>query len=150
MKQESLTHIDNEGKASMVDVSEKDIQEREAIAKGFISLQEETIRLIRENSMKKGDVLSVAEITGIMAAKKTSDLIPLCHQIPLSKVEVKCDVQDAGIKLTARAKCKGQTGVEMEALTAVSVSLLTIYDMCKAVDKTMIISDIQLVSKTKK
>lgn len=144
-----LTHIDQQGKAIMVDVGEKSIQRRKAKASGRISLQEETIRLITENLIKKGDVLTVAEIAGIQAAKSTSALIPLCHPLAITKVEVKTSIEDYGIIITSEVHCNGQTGVEMEALTACSVALLTIYDMCKAVDKAMVISDIRLVEKTK-
>lgn len=133
----------------MVDVGDKPMQHRTAIAKGRILLSEETVKLIRENEMKKGDVLTVAEIAGIQAAKETSRLIPLCHPLQLTKVEVKSQLTDMGVEITSTARSLGQTGVEMEALTAVSVALLTIYDMCKAVDKNMVISDISLVEKVK-
>jgi cyclic pyranopterin monophosphate synthase len=145
----NLTHTDDQGRASMVDVSAKPMQTREAVAQGFISLQSSTLDLIRQNGLKKGDVLAVARIAGIQAAKQTQMLIPLCHQIPLSKVAVDFEMQDGGILITATTKTVAQTGVEMEALTAVSLAALTIYDMCKAVDKTMVISQIQLISKTK-
>lgn len=148
--EKKLTHIDPEGKANMVDVGHKPIQERTAVATGKIILGEETIRQIKENLMKKGDVLTIAQIAGIQAAKKTSDLIPLCHPLLLSKIDVKPELESDGVKITAMVKCSGQTGVEIEALTAVSVALLTIYDMCKAVDKTMSIEAVQLLSKTKK
>lgn len=144
-----LSHIDNEGKANMVDVGHKANQLRTAIAEGFIQLNEETVRLIRENQMKKGDVLTIAEIAGIQGAKRTSDLIPLCHPLQLTKVDVKATLEDAGVRIVSLARCIGQTGVEMEALNGVSVGLLTIYDMCKAVDKSMVISQIHLVEKTK-
>lgn len=144
-----LTHIDESGRANMVDVSHKPEQRREAIASGIILLQPETLALVRENKMKKGDVLTVAEIAGIQAAKRTSELIPLCHTIILSKVDVSCTIVENGIEAVCTAKCSGQTGVEMEALTGVNVALLTIYDMCKAVDKTMVISEVKLLSKTK-
>lgn len=144
-----LSHIDKEGKANMVDVGSKIPQTREAKASGKIYLQKETVRLINENSLKKGDVLTVAEIAGIQAAKKTSDLIPLCHTLLITKAEVNCTVQIDGVLVTSRVKCIGQTGVEMEALTAASVALLTIYDMCKAVDKSMKIGEIYLEEKTK-
>lgn len=133
----------------MVDVGEKPVQRRQAIAKGTIFLSEETIVLIRENQMKKGDVLTVAEIAGIQAAKQTSSLIPLCHPLQLTKVEVKTHLSIKGVEVQSTAICNGQTGVEMEALTAVSVALLTIYDMCKAVDKNMMIGEISLIEKTK-
>jgi cyclic pyranopterin phosphate synthase len=144
-----FSHIDHSGKANMVDVGNKDIQERMAKAKGFISLGLSTIKLIRENQIKKGDVLTVAEIAGIQAAKNASSLIPLCHPLLLTKVDLKTEITDEGVMANSMVKCNGQTGVEMEALTAVTVALLTIYDMCKAVDKEMVISDITLVEKTK-
>ena len=133
----------------MVDVSGKLPMAREAVAAGRIVLAAETLALIRENGLKKGDVLAVARIAGIQAAKQTPNLIPLCHQIPLSSVKVEFEVEADGVQITATAKTVAQTGVEMEALTAVSMAALTIYDMCKAVDKAMIITDIRLVSKTK-
>lgn len=148
MKQ--FSHIDNSGKANMVDVGHKPEQDRVAKASGFIQLQSETIKLIRENLIKKGDVLTIAEIAGIQAAKETSRLIPLCHTLLLTKVEVKSTVQENGIRIESTVKCKGQTGVEMEALTAVNIALLTIYDMCKAVDKQMKMTKIKLDSKEKK
>lgn len=144
-----FSHTDKKGKANMVDVGDKPMQHRTATAKGRILFSEETVSLIRENEMKKGDVLTVAEIAGIQAAKETSRLIPLCHPLQLTKVEVKSKLTDLGVEITSTARCLGQTGVEMEALTAVSVALLTIYDMCKAVDKNMVISDISLVEKVK-
>jgi cyclic pyranopterin monophosphate synthase len=149
-----LSHINKEGKAVMVDVGHKPIQQRSASASGFIGLQPETLQLIRDNQLKKGDVLTVAEIAGIQAAKRTAELIPLCHPLQITKVEVVTKIIDIGtnrrgIEVAATVKCQGQTGVEMEALTAASVALLTIYDMCKAVDKQMVIGDITLVEKTK-
>jgi cyclic pyranopterin phosphate synthase len=145
-----LTHIDDKGKANMVDVGHKPMQERVAVASGKIILGEETIRQIKENLMKKGDVLTIAQVAGIQAAKKTSSLIPLCHPLLLSKIDVKPELVSDGVKITAMVKCTGQTGVEMEALTAVSVALLTVYDMCKAIDKNMVIEAVQLLEKTKK
>lgn len=145
----NLTHTDEQGRASMVDVSEKPALTREAVAEGFILLQNSTLDLIRQNGLKKGDVLAVARIAGIQAAKQTQMLIPLCHQIPLSKVAVDFELQPTGIRITAVTKTVAPTGVEMEALTAVSLAALTIYDMCKAVDKTMAITDVRLISKTK-
>jgi cyclic pyranopterin monophosphate synthase len=133
----------------MVDVGKKPIQRRTAIAKGFIFLQPETVRLVKENEIKKGDVLTVAEIAGIQAAKQTHTLIPLCHPLQLTKIRVSCILTDTGVEITSEAHCNGQTGVEMEALTAVSVALLTVYDMCKAVDKEMEIGAIRLIEKTK-
>jgi cyclic pyranopterin monophosphate synthase len=144
-----LSHTDEEGKARMVDVSDKNEQIRTATAEGFIFLQEETLKIIRENRIKKGDVLLIAEIAGIQAAKKTAELIPLCHPLLLTKVEVNTLIEKDGIKVTGMVRCSGQTGVEMEALTAVSVALLTIYDMCKAVDKQMRIGEIVLTGKIK-
>ena len=146
---EQFSHIDDEGKAKMVDVSHKPDQVRVARASGFIKLQPATVALIRENKMKKGEVLTVAEIAGVMGGKKNSELIPLCHPLPLSKVEVSTVLTDKGVQVTSMAKCIGQTGVEMEALMATNVALLTIYDMCKAVDKEMMLDSIRLVEKTK-
>ena len=144
-----LSHLDNEGKANMVDVGDKPDQERIAKASGFIQLQPETIRLIKESLIKKGDVLTIAEIAGIQAAKETPRLIPLCHTLIINKVDVKTTVKENGILVESTVKCTGKTGVEMEALTAVNISLLTIYDMCKAVDKQMIMSEIKLDFKEK-
>ena len=144
-----FSHTDHDGKARMVDVGDKPIQKRIAKAEGFIRLQPETVRLIKENQMKKGDVLTVAEIAGVMAGKKTSELIPLCHPLAITKMEVTTEIAEVGIKVTALARCTGKTGIEMEAITAVSTALVTIYDMCKAVDKEMLIGDIRLISKTK-
>ena len=144
-----LSHIDNNGKANMVDVGNKPNQIRQAKATGFIMLSYETIKLIKENQMKKGDVLTVSEIAGIQAAKQTPSLIPLCHTLMLTKVDVKATLMDNGVKVDSLVKCVGQTGVEMEALTSVSVALLTVYDMCKAVDKNMVIDGITLIEKTK-
>jgi len=144
-----LTHIDEKGAATMVDVSDKAISQRIAIAKGNILLAENTVKLIRENQIKKGDVLTVAELAGIQSAKETARLIPLCHNIFLTKVEVKCTLTEQGVEAESMVKCTGQTGVEMEALTAVNIALLTIYDMCKAVDKEMVMQNIHLVKKEK-
>jgi len=144
-----LSHIDKDGRACMVDVGGKPVQQRIAVANGFIALHQNTIRLIKDNLIKKGDVLTVAEIAGIQAAKATSSLIPLCHPLPLTQIKVNLTVSEDGVGAEAIVKCSGQTGVEMEALTAVSVALLSVYDMCKAVDKTMIISEIKLIEKTK-
>lgn len=149
MKTKQFSHTDEQGKANMVDVGDKPVQRRTATAWGSISMGEETLNLIRENRMKKGDVLTLAEIAGIQAAKETSRLIPLCHPLQLTKVGVDTKITDTGIEVTASARCTGQTGVEMEALTAVSIALLTIYDMCKAIDKTMVIGSIRLMEKTK-
>ncbi|HEX7556361.1 MAG TPA: cyclic pyranopterin monophosphate synthase MoaC [Leptolinea sp.] len=144
-----LSHIDENGNARMVDVSGKPDSSRTAIARGEIHMKSETLALIRAGMMKKGDVLTVAQIAGIQAAKRTSDLIPLCHPLPLSKVDISFEMDDdlPGIKITATTKVTGKTGVEMEALTAVSVAALTIYDMAKAVEKTMHIENIRLIEK---
>ncbi|HBL74176.1 MAG TPA: cyclic pyranopterin monophosphate synthase MoaC [Prolixibacteraceae bacterium] len=150
ISKKQLTHTDEKGRASMVDVSGKPDQIREATASGIILLQKETLELIQENKIKKGDVLTVAEIAGIQAAKKTSELIPLCHPLQISKINVTCSLVKKGIEAVCTVKCTGQTGVEMEALTGVNIALLTIYDMCKAVDKSMVISDVRLLKKTKK
>ncbi|MFH1320797.1 MAG: cyclic pyranopterin monophosphate synthase MoaC [Bacteroidota bacterium] len=144
-----LSHIDKQGKANMVDVSHKKDQLRIAKASGHIKLNEATINLIKEDNMKKGDVLTVSEIAGIQAAKHTSNLIPLCHPLQITKIDVKATLDNSGVKVTSEVKCIGQTGIEMEALTAVSVALLTVYDMCKAVDKEMRIENITLTEKTK-
>jgi len=144
-----LTHTDEKGKAKMVDVSQKPDQEREAVAQGLIRLQPETIELIRQNQMKKGDVLTVAEIAGIQGAKQTGNLIPLCHPLQLWKIDVQCTLNDEGVVAVCTTRCFGKTGVEMEALSGVSIALLTVYDMCKAVDKEMVIENIHLVNKTK-
>ncbi len=144
-----FSHTDKRGKASMVDVSAKPDQLRTATAKGFISLSPDTIRLIRDNEMKKGDVLTVAQIAGIQGGKNTSLLIPLCHPLQISKIDVKTEILEKGVMVESFARCNGKTGIEMEALTAVSVALLTIYDMCKAVDKSMKIGEISLTGKTK-
>lgn len=145
-----LTHTDNKGKAVMVDVGEKQIQLRIAKASGHISLSESTLQLIRDNLLKKGDVLTVAQLAGITAAKHTSELIPLCHNIVLENIRVDLSPDTTGVQAVSEVRCSGKTGVEMEALTAVSVALLTVYDMCKAVDKNMIIENICLTEKTKK
>ncbi len=133
----------------MVDVGDKPDQLRIAIARGHITLAQETIRLIKDNEMKKGDVLVLAEVAGVQAAKKTAELIPLCHNIFIEKVAVKASLDNTGVAIESECRSTGKTGIEMEALTAVSVALLTIYDMCKAVDKGMIIDKIILSKKTK-
>jgi len=143
-----LTHINDKGAAHMVDVSDKAETARQAIAAGRIDMSDEAARAITEGSTKKGDVLAVARIAGIMAAKKTSDLIPLCHPLPISKIALDLEVDAKGVAATATVRTKGQTGVEMEAMTAVSVALLTVYDMAKALDKGMIIRDIRLLEKS--
>ncbi len=142
-----LTHFDDKGAAHMVDVSEKATTSRVAVAKGYISMQPATLTMVADGTAEKGDVLGVARLAGIMAAKKTHDLIPLCHPLALSKVAVGLEIAKGGIAIEATVKNTGQTGVEMEALTAVGLAALTIYDMVKAVDKTMVISDIRLVLK---
>jgi cyclic pyranopterin phosphate synthase len=143
-----LTHADEEGRARMVDVSDKPVTTRTAVASGFVQMSRETVEAIRKHRTPKGDPLEVARIAGIMAAKRTSELIPLCHPLPLSQADVKVEIQDGGIAIIATARTDSKTGVEMEALTAVSVAALTLYDMCKAIDKAMIITDITLESKT--
>ena len=143
-----LTHIDGDGAAHMVDVGDKAETVREARAEGRIAMQLETLEAIKANAMKKGDVLATARIAGIMAAKKTSDLIPLCHPLALTKVAVDFAFLDDGIRVSSMARLTGKTGVEMEALTACSIALLTIYDMSKAMQKDMVISDIRLLSKS--
>ena len=144
-----FTHLTKDGAAQMVDVSAKPIVAREAVAEGFIRLEPTTLEKLKAGTMKKGEVLAVARVAGIQAAKLTQQLIPLCHQISLSKVSVDFAYEDDGIRITALTKTSAQTGVEMEALTAVSVAALTIYDMCKAIDKTMVIGGITLLQKTK-
>jgi cyclic pyranopterin monophosphate synthase len=148
-KKQILSHLDELGRVNMVDVSSKPMQLRTAKASGHISLSLQTLDLIRENGMKKGDVLSIAEIAGIQGGKRTSDLIPLCHPLQITKLDVKASLDKTGVSVESLARCAGQTGIEMEALTAVSIALLTIYDMCKAVDKTMVIGEIRLMEKTK-
>lgn len=143
-----LSHFDESGKIKMVDVSAKDVTTRRAVASGRVLLKSQTLQTLQTLHSPKGDPLEIARIAGIMAAKKTSDLIPLCHQINLNKVNVTAEFTDFGIALTAEAVTNAQTGVEMEALTAVSVAALTIYDMCKAVQKDIVITDIRLESKT--
>ncbi len=145
----SLTHFDAEGKAHMVDVSDKAVTDRIAVAEGYISMARETFDLISEGRAKKGDVLGVARLAGIMGAKKTPDLIPLCHPLPITKVAIELVLEPdlPGIRVEATVKTSGQTGVEMEALTAVSTAALTVYDMAKAVDKAMEISGIRVVLK---
>jgi cyclic pyranopterin phosphate synthase len=147
---DKLTHTDNKGKAIMVDIGDKENQIRVVKAEGHINLAPETITLIKENQLKKGDVLTVAQIAGICAAKRTSDLIPLCHNILLDNIKVDAMADSRGIKVSSEVRCSGKTGAEMEALTAVGVALLTVYDMCKAVDKKMVIDNICLKEKNKK
>ena len=143
-----LTHLDEAGNAAMVDISAKDATVGEAVAEVRISMSVVTLAAIREGAVKKGDVLATARIAGIMAAKKTSELIPLCHPLALSKVAVDFEFEENGICVTALARLTGQTGVEMEALTAASIALLTIYDMAKALDKAMVVSGVRLLSKS--
>jgi len=144
-----LTHVSPEGKARMVDVGNKPGQLRIAKATGHIALSPETIKLVKENKMKKGEVLTVAEIAGIQGGKKTSELIPLCHPLQITKIDVKATLDKTGVLVECEARCIGQTGIEMEAITAVTIALVTIYDMCKAVDKSMVIGEVRLVEKTK-
>jgi cyclic pyranopterin phosphate synthase len=156
MAENELTHLDSHGAARMVDVGHKPVTAREAMAEGFVTLQPATIRAIAEDEVPKGEVLNTARIAGILAAKRCGELIPLCHPLPVDSVEVHFDIpelepgyrQPVRLHIKAIARIQAKTGVEMEALTAVSVAALTIYDMCKAMDKTMVISDIRLVSKT--
>jgi len=145
-----FTHFDDTGRARMVDVGSKNITAREAIAAGRVLVSPETLELIRTGGMKKGDVLTVAQVAGIMAAKRTPDLIPMCHPIPVSGIDLKLwlDGQRSSVEIEARVRCDGRTGVEMEALTAVSGAALTVYDMCKAVQRDMVISEIRLLRKT--
>lgn len=144
-----LTHFDEKGRAKMVDVSEKPLTNREAIASGSIYMKPETIKIIKDRQIVKGDVLCVAKIAGIMAAKKTSELIPMCHPLNITSVNIDFEIDEEKNKVDIKttAKIVGQTGVEMEALTATSIAALTIYDMCKAVDKEMVISSIMLLEK---
>lgn len=146
---EKLSHFDARGQAWMVDVGGKEETDRRALAEGVIRMQPETLALIREGTAKKGDVLGIARIAAIQAAKRTSDLIPLCHPIALTRVEVEFEMHEDASSVTCRAevRCHGRTGVEMEALTAASVGLLTIYDMCKAVDRGMVMAEIRLLEK---
>jgi len=146
----TFSHFDSEGKAIMVDITKKDNTERIATASSSILMNQNTLNMIKEGTSKKGDVLGIARIAGIMAAKKTSDLIPLCHPVSLSSVSIKFEIQENinTVKITCDCKLNGKTGLEMEALTAVSVAALTIYDMCKAVDKEMIINKTQLLFKS--
>ena len=145
-----LTHLDKDGRASMVDVGHKDTTTREAVAEGSVCMAPATLAAIRDGAVPKGDVLSSARIAGIMAAKRTPDLIPLCHPLPLTKIAVdfQIDEENSRVTITATVRCRGRTGVEMEALTAVSVAALTIYDMAKALEKTMTIGNVQLLHKS--
>jgi cyclic pyranopterin phosphate synthase len=148
---EKLTHVDAHGQARMVDVSTKPVQDRLAVARGEIRLKKATLQLIENHAVAKGNVLATARVAGILAAKKTGELIPLCHPLPLTHCEVEFEIPPTAdrIVITASARIRAQTGVEMEALTAVTVAALTIYDMCKAVDKEMVVTEVKLVSKMK-
>lgn len=143
-----LTHFNDEGRAKMVEVGHKDITKRKARATGKIYMKESTIEIIKEGRIKKGDVLSVAQVGGIMGSKKTSELIPMCHNIFLSGTDISFDIEKDYIRVYAEVRTEGKTGVEMEALMAVNITLLTIYDMCKAVDKEMVITGVQVIEKT--
>ena len=145
-----FTHFNDQGRAKMVDVGEKDISRRTAVAGGRVLVNKETFSRIRSGGMKKGDVLTVAQIAGIMGAKRTADLVPMCHPIPLTGIDLdlRLDEERLSVDITASVSCGGRTGVEMEALTAVSAAALTVYDMCKAVQKDMVIADIRLLRKT--
>ena len=144
----ALTHLDAAGRAAMVDVGDKAVTPREAVARGQISMQAETLELLARHALPKGNALEVARYAGIMAAKKTGELIPLCHPLGLDFVDVQITPEETHLAIEAVARCRGKTGVEMEALTAVSVAALTLYDMCKAVDKAMVIGEIRLVKKS--
>jgi len=144
-----LSHVDHRGDASMVDVGDKNVQKRKASASGLIRMDPPTLQAIRDDQVKKGNVLAVARVAGIQAAKATSTLIPLCHTIPLDAVRIDFELRDEGILASCTVKCRDRTGVEMEALSGTSVALLTIYDMCKAIDKTMVMEQIRLNSKQK-
>jgi cyclic pyranopterin monophosphate synthase len=150
MSRKTLTHFDDTGNARMVDVGAKDVTERMAVARASVTMQAATLKLIATRKAAKGDVLAVAQLAGIMAAKKTPDLIPLCHPLALSSVDVQLsiDAKRRAVDIEATCKLKGRTGVEMEALTAASVAALTVYDMCKSVDRGMVISDVRLVHKS--
>lgn len=149
MTDDHLTHLDEAGAARMVDVGEKPDTERVAVAAGTVTMQLETLRLVREGAIKKGDVLTVARVAGIMAAKRTSELIPLCHPIALTKIDLDLSIDESrsAVDIRATARTRGKTGVEMEALTAVTIAALTIYDMAKAVDRAMRIGDVRLLEK---
>ena len=149
MPEPKLSHLDESGRAQMVDVGHKPVTERVAVAKGEVHMQPETLKLIQQGVLKKGDVLSVAQLAGVMAAKRTADLIPLCHPLPLNQISVDVDADPTlpGVEITATVRTSAKTGVEMEALTAVSVAALTVYDMAKAVEKTMRIENVRVVEK---
>lgn len=145
----NFSHLDKQGKAKMVDITEKPVTKRKAVARGSVYMKPETLKLIEDKKIPKGDVFCVAKIAGVMAAKNTGNIIPMCHPLNITSVDIEfnIDIQKSKIDIESRVKIVGQTGVEMEALTAVSAAALTIYDMCKAVDKEMIISDIMLIEK---
>lgn len=145
-----FSHLDENGRARMVNVGTKPVQERTAIAEGVVRCRPATLAALRAREIPKGDVFTVAKIAGIQAAKRTDELMPLCHSLPLDAVEMQFALEKDGVRITASAHTSAKTGVEMEALTAVSVAALTIYDMCKAVDKTMVIEGVRLISKVKK
>ena len=143
-----LSHLDDEGRVRMVDVGEKPVTARLAVASGFVSMRPETVAAVRERRTPKGDPLETARLAGIMGAKATASLIPLCHPLPVTHVDVKAELTDEGVRLEATASVEGRTGVEMEALTAVTVAALTVYDMCKAIDREMTIGEVRLERKT--
>ncbi len=145
---EGLSHVDEKGNARMVDVADKDVTHRRAVAEAHVAMKPETLAMIVEGRAPKGDVLAVARVAGIMAAKRTSDLIPLCHPLPLTHASVEFEPQEGGVRVTAVAETDGRTGVEMEALTAAGVAALTLYDMCKAVDRGMEIGQLRLLTKS--
>ena len=145
----TLSHVDGAGKARMVDVSSKPRVKRTARAEGFVELAPATVALVRENGIAKGDVLATARIAGVMGAKRCSELIPLCHNVEIEHIDVALELREDGVRIEGRSVCTDKTGIEMEALTAVSIAALTIYDMCKAVDKAIVIRDIRLLEKTK-
>ena len=145
----NFSHLDSEGAARMVDVREKAVIRRTAVARGFVRMSPETVELLRNTALPKGDALNTARIAGVMAAKKTPELIPLCHGLNLTSVDVEFEVARDRVSITATARARDRTGVEMEALTAVGVAALTVYDMCKAVDKGMVIGEVRLLEKTK-
>jgi cyclic pyranopterin phosphate synthase len=149
MSDPRFSHLDAEGTARMVDVGAKPVQRRIAVAAGFVACAPATVQALRDQALPKGDVLTVARIAAIQAAKRTDELIPLCHSLPLDKVDVDFELRDGGVAIRATASTSAKTGIEMEALTAVSVAALTIYDMCKAVDKAMVIGDIRVIEKIK-
>lgn len=146
-KSKSLSHVDAEGKAVMVDVSAKEASVREATASAFVEMNAETVRIVREGGLGKGDALGVAKIAGVMAAKKTPELIPLCHPLALSKIDVELNLVDGGVRITSTVRTTDRTGVEMEALTAASVAALTVYDMCKALSHAIVLGPARLVAK---